>query len=449
MKKNDIIRIKITDMSFDGQGIGRDENGFVVFVQNAVTGEEVDVRILKVLKNTAYGKIEKTITPSESRTDPVCPLFYKCGGCTYQHITYKKELEFKTAQINNVLKNIAKTDIRAKDTIPAPLTERYRNKALFPLGYDKDGKTVAGFYRKRSHDVIPCEDCVITPEVFIKIKDFVIDFLGKHKIPAYDEKTHKGLVRHLFVRQGYHTKEIMVGLVINGNNLPHSQEFITELLNLNLNVKSVVLNINKNKTNVILGEKTVSLYGENYIKDKMNGNLFNISCQSFYQVNTPQAEKLYETALSFVEENNDTVFDLYCGIGTISHCLSDKAKKVYGVESCEPAVKDADKNKILNQKENLEFICDLSENAVFKLIKDDIIPDTVVLDPPRSGCDKTLIETLLQTKPKKIIYISCNPSTLARDIFLLKECYSLDFVQGVDLFPRTSHVETIAVMKLK
>lgn len=449
MKKNDIIKIKITDMSFDGQGIGRDESGRVVFVQNAVSGEEAEVKILKVLKNTAYGKTQRLISPSESRIEPDCPIFHKCGGCAYRHITYEKELEFKTAQINNVLKSIAKTDVRAKDTIPSDFTEGYRNKALFPVSYGENGKIVAGFYRKRSHSVIPCENCVITPAEFIKIRDFVVDFLEKHSIEPYDEKAHKGLVRHIFLRKGFHTGEIMAGLVINGNTLPCDSEFVSGLLSLNLNVKSIVLNINKSKTNVILGEKTFALYGENYIEDAMNGSLFKISCQSFYQVNTPQAERLYEEAISFVDEGNDTVFDLYCGIGTISHCLSRKAKKVYGVESCEPAVKDANKNKILNKKDNLEFICDLAENAVFKLIKSGIIPDTVVLDPPRSGCDKTLIETLLKTKPKKIIYISCNPATLARDIFLLKEEYRLSFVRGVDLFPRTAHVETIAFLELE
>lgn len=449
MKKNDIIQIEITDMSFDGQGIGRDENGFVVFVKNALLGEIVDVHILKVLKNTAYGKINKIIKASKNRIEPVCPLFSKCGGCSYQHTTYEQEIEYKTAQINNVLKNIAKTDVKAEFTLPSLETTRYRNKALFPVGYDEKGNVTAGFYKKRSHTVIPCDDCIITPKEFIEIKDCVISFIEKYKIPPYNELTHKGLIRHIYIRKGYHTNEIMVGLVINGNELPHSSDFVDMLTMENSNIKSIVININKKKTNVILGEKTVAIYGENYIKDTMNNNLFEISCQSFYQVNTPQAEKLYEKAVSFVEADNDTVFDLYCGIGTISHCLSDKAKKVYGVESCAPAVMDANKNKNLNKKENLEFICDLSENVVFKLIDGGVIPNVVVLDPPRSGCDKTLIDTILKSEPKKIVYVSCNPATLARDIALLKEKYELSFVQGVDLFPRTSHVETIVLLLLK
>lgn len=446
MKKNDIVRTLITDMSFDGMGIGRDENGFVIFVQNAVVGETVDAHILKVLKNTAYAKIHKIITPSEMRIEPECPLCSKCGGCAYQHISYEKELEIKTAQINNVLKNIAKTDVRAKNTLPSPSVHRYRNKALFPLGYDENEKITAGFYKKRSHTVIPCDDCIITPESFIKIKDCIIDFMEKYGLKPYDEETHKGLVRHIFLRKAYHTDEIMVGLVINADTIPHKEEFTDTLLSLDLNVKSIVLNINKKKTNVILGKKTVAIYGVNYIHDTMNENHFEISCQSFYQVNTPQAEKLYETALSFIDEGNDTVFDLYCGIGTISHCLSKKAKKVYGIESCAPAVEDANRNKKLNRADNLEFICDLAENAVPKLIKSGITPDIVVLDPPRSGCEKSLIDTILKAEPKKIIYISCNPATLARDINLFKEKYNLEFVQGVDLFPKTNHVETVALM---
>ena len=292
MKKNDIVRILITDMSFDGAGIGRDENGFVVFVQNAVLGETVDAHILKVIKNTAYAKIHKIITPSESRINPECPLASKCGGCAYQHISYEKELEIKTTQINNVLKNIAKIDIKAKSTLPAPFVKRYRNKALFPLGYDENGRITAGFYRKSSHTVIPCDDCIITPESFIKIKNCIISFMEKYNLTPYNEQTHKGIVRHIYIRKAFHRDEIMAGLVINADTIPHQNEFIDALISLDLNIKSIILNINKKRTNVILGEKTVAIYGENYINDTMNSNSFKISCQSFYQVNTPQAKAL-------------------------------------------------------------------------------------------------------------------------------------------------------------
>jgi len=396
----------------------------------------------------AFGKIKEVISPSPYRCEAFCEACTKCGGCSFGHVLYEEELRYKENTIKTSLKTIAglnfdKIKVFGYDKL------NYRNKMLVPFGKNGKNEVDAGFYRKRTHDIIPCDFCRISPESFNIIKNAVVKFANKKNICAYDEKTSKGILRHLYIRKAHHTDEIMAGLVINGDSLPYKEEFIKILTELNLNIKSIVLNINKKNTNVILGEKTVVIYGEKYITDIMNNNKVSISCQSFYQVNTPQAELLYNQALSYLDDENDIVFDLYSGIGTISMCLSKKAKKVYGVESCEPAVEDANMNKRLNNIDNLEFICDLSENAVPKLINDGIIPTTVVLDPPRSGCEKSLLDTIISAVPKKIVYISCNPATLARDLKILKEHYEITEVVGVDLFPKTHHVETIAFLQKK
>ncbi len=445
MKKNDIVRIRIHDISYDGQGIGKTDDGAVIFVKEGLIGEVVDVHILKVLKNMAFGKIKEIITPSIYRCEPFCEVYTKCGGCSFGHAAYEEELRYKANTIKTSLKTIAGLDFSDIKVLGYDKL-RYRNKMLIPFGKNEKCECDAGFYRKRTHDIIPCDSCLISPESFNLIKNEAVKFANEKKLSTYDEETGKGLLRHLFIRKGYHTDEIMAGLVINGNSLPYQEEFIDRMNKLDLNIKSIVININKKRTNVILGEKTVVIYGEKYITDTMNGNKINISCQSFYQINTPQAELLYKTALSFLDDENDIVFDLYCGIGTISMCLADKAKKVYGVESCEPAIIDANINKKMNEKENLEFICDLSENAVPKLIEKGIIPTTVVLDPPRSGCEKSLLHTIINASPKKIIYVSCNPATLARDLKILNEHYEVKEVVGVDLFPKTHHVECCALL---
>ncbi len=448
IKKNDTLRIKIHDISFDGQGIGKTDEGIVVFVKEALLGEVLDVHILKVLKNMAFGKIKSIISPSPYRCEPFCEVYTKCGGCTFGHASYEEELRYKKNIIKTSLKTIAGLDFSDIEIFGYDKLH-YRNKMLLPFGTNEKDECDAGFYRKRTHDIIPCNCCQISPESFNLIKNEAVKFANEKKLTVYNEETGKGLLRHLYIRKAYHTDEIMVGLVINGDTLPCCEEFIERLMKLKLNIKSIVLNTNKKRTNVILGEKTKVIYGEKYITDIMNGNKINISCQSFYQVNTPQAEFLYDKALSYLDEENDTVFDLYCGIGTISLCLSKKAKKVYGVESCEPAVEDANINKKMNNATNLEFICDLSENAVSKLIDKGIMPTTVVLDPPRSGCEKKLLDTIINASPKKIIYISCNPATLARDLKILKENYEVKEVVGVDLFPKTQHCEAIAFLYKK
>lgn len=446
LKKNDMVRVKITDMSFDGQGIGRTDDGFVVFVKGALTGETADVHILKVLKNSAYAKIISVIQPSEKRCEPSCPVFSKCGGCAYMHTSYENELKIKSNHIKSVFKNIAGLDIS-----PLPILSGaeygYRNKALVPLCKNADGKICAGFYRRNSHTVIPMENCLISHEDFFTIINCIVKFCEKYKIEPYDETTKKGAVRHIFIRRGYHSGEIMAGVITKTQALPHADKLIEMLHGTKLNIVSIIQNINPKDTNVILGEKTKILYGEPYIKDSMLGNSFMLSCPSFYQVNTPMAERLYTEALSYLDEADETVFDLYSGAGTITLSIAKKAKTVYGIESCAPAVENARQNACLNGIENVQFICGNAEDEIFTLLNDGIIPDAVVVDPPRSGCDKRLINALLETKPKKIIYISCNPSTLARDVSLLKEVYTPSAVRPVDLFPKTAHVETIVLLQ--
>lgn len=445
MKKNDIVTVHITDISHDGQGIGRTEEGRVVFVREALIGETVKVHILKVLKNTAYGKIESFVSQSSARCIPKCGIFSKCGGCSYMHTNYKNELTIKRERVKSALLGIAGIKCEVNETLGGA-EYFYRNKMLIPLCMSKDGRIKAGFYRKNSHDIIPMEECCISHGDFKKITEKIIEFCEKFNVMPYDEKTKSGIIRHIFIRRGWHSGEIMAGVVTKTEKLPFSDEFVKALKSLGLNIVSVIQNINKKETNVILGDKTVILYGKPYITDFMLENKFFISCQAFYQVNTPMAEKLYETALSHIDEKDEIIFDLYSGAGTITLALARKAKKVIGIESCEPAVLNARQNSEENDITNAEFICGNAETEIFNLIGKGIIPDAVVLDPPRSGCDKKLISALLEAKPEKIIYISCNPSTMARDIKELSENYFLRDVQPVDLFPKTSHVETVVLM---
>lgn len=445
MKKNDIVTVNITDISFDGQGIGRTGEGFVVFVKNALIGETVLVHILKVLKNTAYGKIKEIIEKSPDRTEPVCVVFSKCGGCAYMHTAYENELKLKTKSVKNALMSVAGLDCKVNEAL-GNTEYGYRNKMLVPLAKTKEGKVCAGFYRRNSHDVIPMENCSISHNDFPVLIKAVTVFCEKYNIEPYNEMTKKGVIRHVFIRRGNYSGEIMAGVVTKTEKMPYKEEFVSALKSTGLNVVSIIQNINKKDTNVILGEKTVLLDGKPYIEDYMLGNKFFISCQAFYQVNTQMAELLYEKAISYINDGVETVFDLYCGAGTITLALAKKAKKVFGIENCEPAVLNARENAKENKIENVEFICGQAETEIKKLLDDGIKPDAVVLDPPRSGCDKKLIQSLMETLPPKIIYISCNPSTMARDIKELLQYYKVEFVQPVDLFPKTHHCEVICAL---
>ena len=448
MKKNDIVTVQVTDISHNGHAICKTQDGFVIFVPGLLIGETAEIRILKVLKNSAYGKTEALLTPSPARRKEACNIAKQCGGCSFHHTSYENECDIKQQLVKNAFYPLGN---QAPEILPVILSEKettYRNKMLLPVGYDKDGNYVAGFYRARSHNIIPCHNCAITYPEFFTITSCILTHLKENNIKPYQEETHSGIVRHIFIRRGEHSGEIMVGLVVNAKKnfqeLLKSDSLIQNLLAINPRIVSFAVNINTKKTNVILGEKTVTLYGKKYLTDTMNGIQFGISLPSFYQVNTLQAEKLYQKALDLLGDDYETVFDLYCGIGTITLNLATKAKKVYGIESCSPAVEDAKMNRDLNNIQNVEFICGTAEEEAPKLVAQGIIPDAVVLDPPRSGCESSLLEMLCNIKPKKIVYISCNPATLARDLkILLDNGYQADAVQPFDLFPRTFHVECV------
>ncbi|MBO5408326.1 MAG: 23S rRNA (uracil(1939)-C(5))-methyltransferase RlmD [Clostridia bacterium] len=454
LKKNDCITITVTDIAHNGSGIGKTKNGFVLFVPGMLIGEIAEVKILKVLKHCAYAKMLSMLQPSPSRQANSCPTAQQCGGCCFHHTTYENECEIKRQLVKNAFYPLGNPSIEILPVIGSEKSSSYRNKMLLPVGTNKNGNPVAGFYRARTHDIIPCNDCVITYPEFFAITDCILEHLTEFKIPPYCEEAHKGILRHIFIRRGEHTGEIMVGLVVNLSKNPettlHAKELIEKLLFVNQNIVSIAININTKKTNVILGEQTVTVHGKKYLTDTMNGIRFGISLPSFYQVNTPQAERLYQKALDLLGDTYETVFDLYCGIGTITLNLSKKAKKVYGIESCEPAVEDAKMNQQLNGIENVDFICGTAEEEAPKLVRRGIIPDAVVLDPPRSGCEQSLLEMLCEIKPKKIVYISCNPATLARDMkYLIENGYTANEVQPFDLFPRTFHCECVVKLQLK
>lgn len=448
LKKNDLITITGTDISHNGSGIGKTEEGFVIFVPDLLIGEVAQVKILKVLKNTAYGKIEHLLSPSSARTIPACPVAKQCGGCVFHHTTYKNECSIKHQLVKNAFRPMGQNIPKIAPTEASPKQQSYRNKMLLPVGYDKTGNLVSGFYRARTHEIIPCPECDITYPEFFQLSNCILAHLRKYNIRPYAEQTHSGIVRHIFIRRGEHSGEIMVGLVVNlkkdFESVLHIKELTEQLLSINPKVVSIAINVNTKKTNVILGDKTITVYGEKYLTDTMNGISFDISLPSFYQVNTTQAEHLYQKALSLLGENFDTVFDLYCGIGTITLNLSKKAKKVYGIESCAPAVEDAKMNQKLNGIENVEFICGTAEEEAPKLVAQGIIPDAIVLDPPRSGCEESLLQMITDIKPKNVVYISCNPATLARDMkYLTDNGYKANTVYPFDLFPRTFHVECV------
>ena len=428
-------------MSSEGSGIGRYE-GLAVFVPMSAIGDICKVKILKVKSNCAFGKIEEIITPSAGRTLPDCPAFSKCGGCVYRHIKYSAECEIKRRKVEDAVKRIGGVDMAAKE-ICFGEEERYRNKAQYPVGVDY----TVGFYRNHSHDIVASGDCKLQPQEFYKITELFTEFIKEKKISVYEEKTGKGLVRHLYIRHGEKTGELMVAVVINGDSLPCSEELV-EILRSNLpELKTVVLNINRDRTNVILGTKCVNLYGDGHIFDILCGVKVRINPLSFYQVNRNMAERLYKKAAEYAEPKGKTVLDLYCGAGTIGLSMAKEAKSIIGVEIIPEAVKDAEFNAENNNITNARFICADAAKAALSLKNEGIKPDVVIVDPPRKGCSEELLATITNDFcPERLVYVSCDPATLARDIKILENSgYKLKEYTPFDLFPRTHHVETAAL----
>ncbi|MBO5175871.1 MAG: 23S rRNA (uracil(1939)-C(5))-methyltransferase RlmD [Lachnospiraceae bacterium] len=466
MVKNQIVTITIEDIGNDGEGIGKYE-GYTLFVKGALPQDVVKVKVLKAKKTYGYAKVEELISPSPDRVTPKCPVTGRCGGCQLQHYSYARQLQYKADKVRNCLFRIGGIPEERLNMITEPVIGMeipfyYRNKAQYPVGTDKEGNPVMGFYAGHSHHIIDCTDCAIQEPVNAMILPTIKQFVRERKISAYNEETGKGLLRHVLTRVGFHTKEVMVCLIINGRKFPGADELALRVAKVveefrkepetgagTYRLKSFCLNINTKKTNVILGQEILPVYGDNYITDYIGNIKYQISPLSFYQVNPKQTVKLYEKALEYAElSGNETVWDLYCGIGTISLFLAQKAKRVYGVEIVPQAIEDAKVNSRINNIANAEFFTGAAEDvmpAKYKESNGTMKADVICVDPPRKGCEESLLDTVVAMEPKRIVYVSCDPATLARDVKYLEEKgYELTKVCPVDQFGHTGHVETVA-----
>ncbi|HII4502414.1 TPA: 23S rRNA (uracil(1939)-C(5))-methyltransferase RlmD [Clostridium perfringens] len=449
VEKNKEYIFDIISQGYEGEGIAKIDNKYPIFIEGALKGEKVKVRIVKVNKNFAYGKLMEVLEASEERVNPPCAIYKRCGGCKLQHASYKAQLDFKWDRVKDCVSKIGKLD---PSIVKYPLGMenpwRYRNKVQLPIGLI-NGEVKIGFFAPRSHDIIDMESCLIQDEIGDKVVKLTREWIEKFNIRPYNvdgEYDEKGIVRHIMIRRGFTTNEVMIVLVTNGENLPHKEEFVDLMVKNIPGIKSVIQNINSKKTNVILGLESKTLWGEDTISDYIGDFRFNISPLSFFQVNPIQTEVLYGKALEYANlTGNEEVFDAYCGTGTITLFLSQKAKKVYGVEIIPQAIDNAWINAKENKVDNVEFFVGESEVVIPDLINKGVKADVVVVDPPRKGCDKKLLDAITNIDAKKIVYVSCDPSTLGRDLAILEENgYKTLEVQPVDMFPNTSHVENVA-----
>lgn len=464
MQKNEIVKVKIEDIGVGGEGIGK-VDGYTLFIKDAIIGDVVEAKVMKAKKNYGYARLMNVLTPSKDRVEePVCPMARKCGGCQIQEMKYPAQLAFKEAKVRGNLERIGEVPTELLDQIMHPAVGmdgegmqpfRYRNKAQFPIGTDKDGRVIAGFYAGRTHSIIENTDCALGVEVNEEILNCILDFMEEFKIPAYDEVKHKGLVRHVLLRYGFKTDEIMVCLVINGKTIPHCHDLVGRLRQIP-GMTSITLSTNTAKTNVIMGDTIRLLWGQEFITDYIGEIKYQISPLSFYQVNPVQTEKLYGLALDYAGlTGNEAVWDLYCGIGTISLFLAKKAKQVYGVEIVPQAIDDAKNNAKINDITNAEFYVGKAEEVLPEYYKEyekthngeTAHADVIVVDPPRKGCEESLLQTIVDMQPEKVVYVSCDSATLARDVkFLRANGYELKDVTPVDQFPHTVHVETVCLL---
>lgn len=459
LEKNKDYILEVISQGYEGEGIAKLE-GFPIFIQSALKGERIKAKIIKVNKNYAYGKLLEVLETAPNRREPVCSIYKKCGGCQLQHLSYEGQLEFKRERVEDCLRKIGRLDldtIKVHDTLGMKEPYRYRNKVQLPVG-EENGNVIIGFYAPRSHDIIDMELCHIQDPVADKIVALTREWMKKHNIKAYDESSSKDKVkgdkisiRHIMIRRGFKTGEVMVVIVTSGEYLPYKEEFINTILQQIEGVTSIIQNVNSKNTNVILGEKCITLWGKATISDYIGGFKFNISPLSFFQVNPIQTEVLYNKALEYAAlKGDETVFDAYCGTGTISLFLSQKAKKVYGVEIVPEAIENANINARENRIDNSEFIVGESEKVIPELIDKGIRAGVVVVDPPRKGCGRELLEAIGKMAPERVVYVSCDPSTLARDLRILEELgYKTMEVQPVDMFPQTGHVETVVLIERK
>ena len=452
INKNDEFIVNIIDDGINGEGIAKIDN-FTVFVKGAIKGEKAKIKIIKVLTSHAYGKILEIIDRSVYRKNPDCDTYNRCGGCCLRHIDYEYTLKIKKNIVENVLRKQGLDYIKVNDVLGMKKPYYYRNKLQYPLGLDKANNKVMGVFEERSHNVINTEKCMIQNKLIQSIANDIFTFIKSNNISVYNEKSLKGIVRHIIIRVGIKTNEVMCTLVLNEDKIEKEVEekFVEYITKRYSQIKTIIKNINDKNTNVILGDKNIVLYGNGYIYDDILGYKFKISNMSFYQVNPVQTEVLYLKAIEYASlKGEETIFDLYCGIGTIGICASKKSKKLYGIETIKEAIDDARENAKINNISNAEFFVGDVEKKLPEFIKkNNIKPDVIFIDPPRKGCDKTAIYTILNIVPKKIVYVSCNPSTLARDLKMFEEKYDIKEITPVDMFPFTSHVECCVLLELK
>ena len=462
MNKNDIVTVEITDIGVSGEGIGH-VDGYTLFIKDAVIGDVIEAKVMKAKKNYGYARLMKVITPSEYRVEPKCAFARRCGGCQIQEMSYDRQLVFKDQKIRGNLERIGGFTKDQIDTVMQPVVGMehpfgYRNKAQFPFGTDKEGNPITGFYAGRTHDIIANTDCALGVEQNKEILEIILQYMRENKIKSYDEKTGKGLIRHALIRYGFKTKEIMVCLVINGKKLPKAERLIEKLIQIE-GMTSITISPNTRRDNVIMGDSYEILWGQGYITDYIGNVKYQISPLSFYQVNPVQTEKLYRLALEYADlKGDETVWDLYCGIGTISLFLAQKAKQVYGVEIVPQAIDDAKENAKINAIDNAEFFVGKAEEVLPEYYAEyerehngkTAHADVIVVDPPRKGCDETLLETIVKMQPEKVVYVSCDSATLARDLkYLCANGYEIRMCRGVDQFPQSVHVETVVLLSHK
>ncbi|MBH0171205.1 MULTISPECIES: 23S rRNA (uracil(1939)-C(5))-methyltransferase RlmD [Fictibacillus] len=448
--KNESYEVDIVDLTHEGAGVAR-VNGFTLFVPNTLPGERAKIKVIGVKKGFGFGRLEELIEESPERVEPPCPIYKWCGGCQLQHLSYEGQLEYKRKLVEDVLTRIGKIDdVPVLSTLGMGEEPwRYRNKAQVPVG-ERNGRIITGFYQKRSHEIVEMDSCIITGDTNDDAVQAVKEIVNQYNISAYNEEKHKGVLRHIIARYGKTTGDLMIVLVTNGQDLPQRKKIVEDIREALPEIKSIVQNVNSKRTNVIFGEETRVLWGAEYIYDFIGDIKFAISARSFYQINPDQTKVLYDQALHYAELNgNETVIDAYCGIGTISLFLAQKAKKVYGVEIVPEAIEDARRNAELNNIHNAEFAVGKSEDVIPEWKKQGVTPDVIVVDPPRKGCDEELLKTIIEMKPNRVVYVSCNPATLARDLRILEDGgFKTVEVQPVDMFPQTTHVEAVALLKL-
>lgn len=451
VKKNEKYIVDIVDNGFGGEGIAKID-GFTIFIPNTIKGEKCEILIVKVLSSHAYGKIVRILETSKDRTDIDCATYQRCGGCDLRHMTYENTLNLKREIVQSLVNKGLKNKVAVEDTIGMDNPYNYRNKAQYPVGIDKNGNPAVGVFAQRTHTIIPIENCMIQTEISQDIAKTIINFIKEKNISVYNEEKQTGLVRHIVIKVGKYTNQVMCILVVNSRNYnsPIDTELVELLRRKYPEIKTIIKNINTQNTNVILGKENINIYGDGYIEDKLGEYTFKISPMSFYQVNPVQAEILYNTAIEAAKlSKEDVLFDLYCGIGTIGIFASRYVKQVYGIEIVPQAISDAIENAKINNIKNAEFIVGDVETAFDELInKKQIIPTAIIVDPPRKGLDDKTIQNILKIKPEKLVYISCNPATMVRDLAKMEEVYNISKIQPVDMFPFTKHVECVAVLNL-